>query len=164
MSKAEQEDLFIQFAQAIAIIRSPVEAAKFIKDLLSDQEAIMLARRLQIANLLDQGHTYAEIQLAMPVSHPTIAKVQLWLQEFGDGFREVLRKARKNEPKIETHEGSEWHRHKKKYPLYYWPSLLLEEVVKSANKKRKHQLRKVIEQLKEKTALTQHLKKLLGDS
>src|SRR6185369_4538594 len=112
MSKAEQEDIFIQFAQAIASIRDPVEAAKFIKDLFSEQEAIMLARRLQIANLLDQGYTYEEVRWALPVSDPTIAKVQLWLQEFGDGFREVLKKTRKKEPKPESEMGRAWRQHK----------------------------------------------------
>ena len=50
---------------------------------------------------------------------------------------------------------------KRKYPAYYWPQLLLEEIVKNANKREKERLAKVVEQLRDKTELSKQLMKLL---
>jgi hypothetical protein len=43
LSKSEQQELFIDFATALASIKNPIEAASFVKDLLSEGEVIMLA-------------------------------------------------------------------------------------------------------------------------
>ena len=50
---------------------------------------------------------------------------------------------------------------KHKYPGYYWPQLLLEEVVKTANKREKQRLLNVVEELRDKSKLSKQLIKLL---
>jgi len=50
---------------------------------------------------------------------------------------------------------------KRKYPAYFWPQLLLEAIVKTANKREKQRLLNVVTQMQEKTALSKQLTKLL---
>ena len=80
LNKEDVEALFVEFAVAISSVKNSIEAANLIRDLLSEQEAIMLARRLQIARYLNDGLTYADIREEIKVSDPTISRVQTWLQ------------------------------------------------------------------------------------
>ena len=90
----------------------------------------------------------------------TIAKVQLWLQVHGEGFKTVLeRTAHKHQPS--KTEKSPWQSVKKKYPKYFWPQLLLEEIVNGANKREKERLLKIVDSLKDKTKLSKDLLKIL---
>lgn len=159
LTRKEQESLFIDFAQALATLHSPTEMAQFIKDLLSEQETTMLARRLQIAKLLYRGLTYEEIKKTLNVGFGTVARVQTWMQIYGEGYRTVLERTKKKDD--QNKETSEWDKLKRRYPGYYWPQLLLEEIVKSANRKQKQRLQKVLDQLKEKTGLNKQLGNVL---
>jgi uncharacterized protein YerC len=161
IQKEGQADLFILLVNALANITT-TNAAKLLRDLLSDQEATLIARRLKIALLLDEGLTYLQIRKIIPVSDSTISKIQMWLKTYGDGFRTVLPKL-KNKERAEKPESSEstWRRHKKRYAMYYWPELILKEIVKSANKREKKRLLDILSQLKEKTELTKELNAIL---
>jgi uncharacterized protein YerC len=159
LSKQEQDELFIRFAQVLSMLHGSVEAANFIRDLLSEQEALMLARRIWIAELLQQGCTYEQICREIKVGPGTIAKVQHWMETYGDGFRTVIKRVSgKSKQKVEL---SVWRQHKKKYPMYYWPQLLLEEMVKSANKRERERLLRIVNGLRDKTMLSRDLLKLL---
>lgn len=161
LSKQERNELFIKFAKAIASLHNPKEVAHFLKDLLSEAEVIMLAKRLQIADLLIQGLTYEQIRQDLKVSDTTIARVQTWLMLHGEGYRIVINRV--NKPAVFKDDPSKpFAQLKRKYPMYFWPELLLKEIIKAANKKEKERLLKVIDQLREKTALTKELNKLLG--
>jgi len=159
LSKDEQQELFVNFSLALSSVKNPVEAANLIKDLLSEQEAIMLARRLQIANFLIQGYKYREIKAEMKVTDPTIARVQTWLRLYGEGYRTITQRTSKIQS-VET-ESQNWHSIKKKYPLYFWPQIVLKEIVASVNSKQKKKLLSVLGQMKEKTKLSRELVGLL---
>jgi TrpR-related protein YerC/YecD len=159
LNKRQQEELFINFARSLALLKNSTEVAQFLKDLLSEIEIMMFARRLQIAELLLAGSTYEQIRQAMKVSKSTIARVQTWLDIYGEGYRIVINRSSKHKEVSNT--DTPWSKIKRKYPQYYWPQLLLEEIVKSANKREKQRLIKVVEQLKDKTALSKQLMKLL---
>jgi TrpR-related protein YerC/YecD len=161
LTKQEIEELFIDFATAVTSLRNAIEATNFIKDLLSEPEVIMLARRLQIARLLNNGYTYEQIHRAMKVSNSTIAKVQTWMSLYGEGYRTVLERTKNKVSNSHSNEREPWSKFKKKYPMYFWPQLLLEDVVRSANKKEKERLQKVLTKLKEKTQLSRQLTKIL---
>ena len=161
LAEKDQVELFIIFAQALASLRSSVEAASFIKDILSEQEALMLARRLQIAELLNEGWSYEQIHAFNKASSNTIARVQTWLRIYGDGYRAVINRIKSKSGGVKNLELSSWAQHKKKYPMYYWPELLLKEIVRSANSKEKQRLRATLKQLKEKSKLNETLLKLL---
>ncbi|PIR96349.1 MAG: hypothetical protein COT92_01555 [Candidatus Doudnabacteria bacterium CG10_big_fil_rev_8_21_14_0_10_42_18] len=163
LSRKEQEELFVDFAKALGAIHNAVEAASFIKDLLSEAEVIMLARRLQIARLLERGCTYEEIQKTMKVSNTTITKVQTWLDLYGEGYRTVLKRT-KAPVKAEAASLPTWRNLKRKYPMYFWPELVLKEIVSSANSREKERLVKVLREMKEKTKLTRDLMQILTSS
>ena len=161
MSKKVQEELFIKFARSIAALRGATEIGQFLKDLLSEVEVLMFARRLQIAELLIEGLTYEQIKKEMKVSKNTIARVQTWLDLYGEGYRTVVSRTRSKENRPESEYNFPFAKVKRKYPAYFWPQLLLEEIVKNANTREKQRLAKVVEQLRDKTQLSKQLMKLL---
>ncbi len=162
ISKQDQDDLFLLLAESLVGMKK-TDAAKVLRDLLSQQESVMLARRLKIALLLEKGFSYQQIRKEIPVSDSTIAKIQLWLKTYGDGFRLAL-------PKID-HEPDDrhileedklgWRSLKKRYPAYFWPELVLKQIVKSANKRERQRLSEIVEELRDKTPLTKQLQKIL---
>ena len=162
LSKKQIDELFIDFAKALASIHNAIDAANLIKDLLTEPEVVMFARRLQIARLLDQNYTYDQIHKVMRVGNTTVAKVHTWMNLHGDGFQMVIKRT-KSQPEnkeIDAHPLS-WAKHKRKYPLYYWPELLLKEIVKSANAREKKRLLDAVTQMKEKTRITREIMQLL---
>lgn len=92
--------------------------------------------------------------------------MQEWLKLQGDGYR----KAVKNAKSIPAEKGYTSEDHmgvrsiKKRYPLYYWPEILLENIVRNSNKKQQEEIKNIVGQLdkmKEKTELFLMLKKLM---
>jgi TrpR-related protein YerC/YecD len=166
LSKEEIGKFFYKLCLAIAEMKNVQEAADFLRDLLSLQEAEMIAKRLKIAELLIEGHTYEDINKKIKASYGTIARVQEWMKISGDGFRLAVDKTRGKEIKVENNfPMAEMNILKKKYPLYYWPEIVLENIIKSANYKQKQKLKKVVGQMdkmKEKTDLYRKLKKLIN--
>jgi TrpR-related protein YerC/YecD len=160
LTKDQQQDLFINFAKALAAIKSPVEAANFIKDLLSEGEVVMLARRLQIAQLLLADLTYDDIKREMKVSNTTIARVHTWLNLYGEGYRVIAGRIKERPNKTDDGPLS-WNKVKKKYPMYYWPELVLDEIIRNANVKQRRKLTAVLDQMDEKTKLSKELTRLL---
>ena len=160
MNKQEQLGLFSKLAQSLSLLNNPEEAANLLRDLLSESEVFMLARRLQIAELLLDGQTYEQIRESMKVGQSTIAKVQTWLSLYGEGYRTIAKRiAKKKENSDNT--PKEISQIKKKYPAYFWPELLLEEMIKNSNKREKDRLKSILGQMKEKTVLSKQIAKLL---
>lgn len=163
LSKREQGELFIKLAKSVALLRNPQEVAEFLKDLLSEDEVLMLARRLQIAELLIDGLTYQEISSRLKVGAGTIARIQTWLELYGDGYRTVVKRVGRQKDQEQKADPMEpFAQLKRKYPMYFWPELLLEEIIRSANRREKQRLAKTIEQLRDKTKLSKELDRLLN--
>jgi hypothetical protein len=120
----------------------------------------MLARRLEIAELLIEGLTYEEIRSKLKVGATTIAKVQTWLDLYGEGYRIIKKRSAKKSTNSES--TNVFSKLKKAYPMYYWPELILKEIIKSATARKKNQLLKIIQQQREKTQLSKDLIKLLN--
>jgi TrpR-related protein YerC/YecD len=159
LDKKKETGLFIKLAKSLSSLRSAEEGAQFLKDLLSEGEVLILAKRLEIAELLLQGQTYQAIRNDLKVAFNTIARVQTWLDIYGEGYRTVINRIKPPEKPMDFHDPIRVL--KRKYPMYFWPQLLLEEIVKTANKKEKEKLLKVVDQLKDKTRLSKQLKNLL---
>lgn len=164
LSKKQIDDLFIDFARALACIRSPVEAANLIKDLLTEQEVVILGRRLQIARFLYYGNTYGQIHRMMRVGNSTIAKVHAWMDLYGEGLKLVIKRTKKHSHESKDLDALSWSRHKKKYPMYYWPELILKQIVNSAKRSEKQKLLKLVTQLRHKTKIARELMVLLQPS
>lgn len=171
LSSKEQQSLLIEFCKALVEIRTPEESAQFIKDLVSKQEAEMLAKRIAIARLLIQGKNYNEIRSALKVSTGTIARISHWLTTSGEGYRLIVQRVKPEKPektekqKIieELEKPFSWKLYKRKHPLYFWPEIVLEEIIKSASKKHKDRLRNILDKLEDKTEMFEELKPLLKE-
>lgn len=77
----------------------PSQILKLYGDLLTENEAMMLAKRLAIANGLLAGQSYAAIQKRLSVTPNTVAQIGKVLKTAGAGFksaREFLEEKNKN--------------------------------------------------------------------
>src|SRR3990172_6434224 len=89
-SKEKRLELMFDLINSFRIVKSPVETADFLQDLLTAKEIKNLAKRLRIAKLLLNNVTYEEIVRTVHVSYATIAKVSVWLSQGGEGFKKVI--------------------------------------------------------------------------
>ena len=92
LSKEDQLDLVFDLINAISSVRSPAETANFLQDLLTASEIKNLGKRLRIAKLLLAGKNQEEIIGTLHCSFATIAKVNMWLNQGGEGFKKVIAK------------------------------------------------------------------------
>ena len=161
LSKEEQEGLILDLVNAIVGARDLKDAALFLQDLLTKSEMKTLAKRLRIAKLLIQGMGYREIEKNLHVSHGTIAKIAAWLSERGEGFRKIIGNLPRQSNAAKWEELSELDNFKRRYSLYFWPELLLQEVIKSANQRQKERMRSVLDKLEEKSDLHKKIEKFL---
>lgn len=111
----------------IALLETREEVKNFFKDLLSETEALMLARRIQIAKLLLQGKSYETIRERLKASYVTIATAHRWLQGGFGGYEQLLprlekelqRRALITEKQIEGKTPYTFQWLKRKYPLHF---------------------------------------------
>ena len=165
LSFTKQKELLRDFCSALLTLKTEEEAVNFLVDLLTKEEVIKLAKRIKIAQLLLQGKEYRKIVDIVNVSQATIAKVALWLKEGGDGFKLVFKRVKKNPKKVEPGRNfslaiSEWKRFKNKYPTMFWPSLLVEGIIESADKKEKEKYKKAFEKLDHRSKIYKEVSKI----
>lgn len=91
-SRNEQLELIFDLINSFRIVKNPIETADFLQDLLTAKEIKNLAKRLRIAKLLLSGLTHEEITRHLHCSYASVAKVSLWLNQGGEGFRKVIAK------------------------------------------------------------------------
>ncbi len=171
LSKEVKQKVLLELCQAMVMVKKLPDAAKVLSDLLSEQELQMIAKRLQIAKLLLQKKTYVEIQKALNVSQHTIARVNIWLQQGGAGFRMVVEQGKDmTVPSWKPWTGAgdmagSWGALKRKMPMYFWPQLMLEEIVRSASNRQRIKLLKTVKILgkagKEKKEAFRYLEDIL---
>lgn len=162
LSQKDKEGLFVDFCQALAVLNKPQEVAEFLKDLLGPAELTMLAKRLEVAKYLIKGRTYDEIIDLLKVSNSTIARVNLWLQLSGKGYRLVAERTKK--PKSPSQFSQDMQALKRAYSRYFWPELLFDEVVKMLGQRRKEKLLKTLNQLEDKKEIGRELNKCLTEA
>lgn len=164
LSQKESEKLFIEFCHYMAEMRSPTEMAKAFSDLLSKQEMSMIARRLKIAIDLLNNYKYTEIMKHLKVSQATIARVNAWLRESGDGFRLMYQRGRKfrQRPSELTESQREWRRFRRRYPMHFWPQLMIEEIIKNANASQRKKFTTLLNQMDKKIKLQRSIAPNIG--
>ena len=167
LSSKEQEELLTDLCEAFLSLRNPSEAVQFLTDLLSRQEAIMLAKRIKIAKFLIEGMTYDEVRRILKVGHGTIARVGEWLLNSGKGYRLIAERTKKEKPKplgSFDYAMKDWRAFRRQFPLMFWPQLLIEEVIKSADKHQKEKFRSALKKMDQKSKLFKQIDKILRDS
>lgn len=92
LSKEERIDFMYDLINSFGRIRSSSEAAYFLEDLLTANEIKNLSTRLRIAKLLLKGESQREICRKSGASLGTVNKVNIWLKEGGQGFKNIISK------------------------------------------------------------------------
>ncbi|MFA6097824.1 MAG: YerC/YecD family TrpR-related protein [Candidatus Paceibacterota bacterium] len=126
---------------SIAKLATRGEVEIFFKDLLSESEALMLSRRIEIARRLLNGESYDSIARELKVGMDTINRVQRWLIAGSGGYKKAIEKiskeTKKNFNRSEREDAGaaysfNWIR--RKYPLHF----LLFNLISDAKKKKSH--------------------------
>ena len=162
LGKEKSEEIIIDLCEAIASTKTSQEAAKVLTDLLGNQELEMIAKRLRIAELLIDSYLYKDIVKELKTSPSTIARVQTWLQSSGEGYRLIVERTKKKRKAREPYNNQSMFSLKKRYPIYFWPQIMLENWVKSSTKKEELQMRKILQKLSTKTQTYKELSVLLN--
>ncbi len=168
LPKEEVEKMFYKMCAVIAKTDKIEDAAKLLRDLLSSTEAEMIAKRIKIAEMLLSEIPYKEISEKLKVSYGTIFKVQEWLKISGEGYRQAIKKT-KGESLKKTranydYDPENWNSLKRRYPMYYWPEILLENIIATSNKKQQEKIKRVLNQLgkiKKKDNLFKKIEKIM---
>jgi TrpR-related protein YerC/YecD len=163
LSPSDHEDLLRDLVNAFSSLKTPTEAALFVQDLLTEREVTNLSKRLRIAKLFLEGKKYEEIEKELHTSHGTVAKIGAWLAEKGEGFRLIIQRLPKKQKVKDWREYSQWDKLKRRYPSHFWPEMLLEEIVRSANKKEKERLSNVLKNLGQKSSMHKKLQEILNE-
>jgi len=90
-----QNDDLALLAQAFLKLRNIDEIKIFLKDLLSNSEQESIASRVVIAQMLEQGLPYTQIERETGASSATIAKVSENLKYGNDGYKLLLERLRR---------------------------------------------------------------------
>ena len=152
LARKEIEELFYKLCMVVSKTSDIGDAAKLLRDLLSVTEAEMIAKRIKIAEMLIDEMTYREISEELKTSSATIFKVQEWLNVSGDGYRKAVEKTKgrslRNDVTLSTYDCSSWADIKRKMPAYFWPQIVLENIIATANKKQQDKIKTVLKQVK----------------
>ncbi|MCX6763851.1 MAG: YerC/YecD family TrpR-related protein [Candidatus Moranbacteria bacterium] len=94
VDKKERYKIIGELFEIICNLRTKQEVIDFLVGLLTSSEALMIARRLQIAKMLIDESSYDYIRKKLKVSHQTIAAVEKWLEWDDEKKRIIIRKIR----------------------------------------------------------------------
>ena len=124
---------------AISSLNSREEIKKFLRDLLTESERVMMGRRIIIAQRLLEEKSYLEIKQELGVGMDTIMRVHRWLEDDIDGYEKVVKKLEKVfESRQEKRDRAyldpfSFEGLKKRYPLHFFLFNLFDDL----NKKNK---------------------------
>ena len=89
MSRSDREISLAGFLDIVTNLKTKDESVDFLFGILTPSEALMLSRRMQIAEmLLRDSYTYDGIRESLGVGYRTIATVEHWLHT-GNDVRDV---------------------------------------------------------------------------
>ena len=91
VDKKIEKKIFKSLYQVLADLKNPGKVEKFLNDVLSETEKTVLAKRLGIAYYLSKNKSYEVIREELKVSSATIANVQKWLEQGGEGLDMALK-------------------------------------------------------------------------
>ena len=140
LSDEERIETLDALYTAAGTIKGRNAAKEFLRDLLTENERIMLGRRILIARALLSGATHDQIVERYGVGKDTIGKISHWLDDQLPGYETVLAKleqvytARAEKRYIAANPFS-FAALKKKYPLHFllFPSYIKKD--KNTSKK-----------------------------
>lgn len=81
-----------QLSTAILSLETEEEVYSFLEDIATIGEIRALAQRLEVAKLLNDGHTYPQIAQQTGASTATISRVKKFLEYGADGYKIILKR------------------------------------------------------------------------
>lgn len=158
LDKGRTREIITDLCEAMAQTKTAAEAAEVLTDLLGRQELEMVARRLRVAELLLDDLTYQDISKDLKISAATIARVQAWLSEAGEGYRKIVKRIKGiRGSRRENARPFQPSGFKKKYPLYFWPQLVFDYWIKSSTQKQKKAMLEILSRTNDKNRLFREL-------
>jgi uncharacterized protein YerC len=100
-----EEKIYLLFDEVLGSCGSDLEARMFMKELLTETEQTVMAKRLAIALMLLKGFSYNQIDRFLKVSPPTVFKVKEWLKYKGEAFKNLLERLMESETASEVWDG-----------------------------------------------------------
>ena len=85
-----KDQLSDQLFDAILSLNNNEECYQFFEDICTVSELKSLARRLEVARMLQTGHTYDDIVVRTGASKATISRVKRCLHYGADGYKTIL--------------------------------------------------------------------------
>ena len=115
-----------EFFELVSGLKSKKEIVDFFVGLLTPSEALMMARRVQVAKMVVDGCGYDEIMKKLKVGCQTITKTEHWLhgkgEEYGVWIERRLKESAKEKKKPDQKYSTSM---LDKYPEYrLWKNLL----------------------------------------
>jgi len=107
-----------EFYDIVTNLKSKQEVIGFFMGLLTPSEALMFARRIQIAQLLLDEKSYDDIRKALGVGAATVTAVSRWLYDEREDFRKKIQehKDRKQKNTTQTYKRRKYRSILDKYP------------------------------------------------
>lgn len=90
LPRQERKELETELLEVLVKFHLSEGGKQLVRDLLTESEVVMIARRLRIARQLLQGRSYRWIAKNLRVGLDTIEKVHRWLDEKFEDYRRVL--------------------------------------------------------------------------
>lgn len=95
LPKEKRIKLIAEFYDAMNCMRNREETKQVLRDLLNPNEIAMLARRIQIAVLLEKGFQHREVAEVMDAGLNTVTRVKKSKQRHGEGYKLLFKRLRK---------------------------------------------------------------------
>jgi uncharacterized protein YerC len=99
IDKKEKYEIIGNFFEIISNLKSKKEVIDFFVGLLTSSESLMMARRIQIAQMILDDEEYEAIRRALKVSNQTITKTDQWLHGEDDKYNRWLAMQLRKKPK-----------------------------------------------------------------
>lgn len=128
LSEKERQETLSFLWDSLSSLSTPIERENFLKELLSESETLMLARRIQIASMILQGNSFEEISTKIGAGKNTILSVSRWLRKTDPKKQKLIKnleiKVSKNKrrktPNYHSPSGVSAFSHlKRQFPLYF---------------------------------------------
>lgn len=87
-----------ELVTALLSLRTPDEAQRFLRDLMTENEIVEFGKRFKAAQMLAAQESYPRIQEATGLSQTTIARVSKWLQGGENGYRTIINRLHHHTP------------------------------------------------------------------
>lgn len=92
LPKKAEEELIKQLKTVLSKISKNEEMSIFLDALLTETEKLMLAKRLAIVVLLEEGLSESQIAETLHVTRMTVSRTRYYLESRGQGYKVALRK------------------------------------------------------------------------